>query len=712
MTDDAWRPLPDHAPPARDRPGRRRAGPRGGRRALLARRRTAALATASSSSRLGSKVTCECVPARRRRPGRARRCWSPPASTASSTTSTTPGARPAGDRHQRRRRRGLQARHAAPRRRPPGRGARGAGHRSCRTGPGSASRASRCFADHLVLAERTEARTQLRLVDPATGEGDPLPMDEEVYDASGPDQPGVRHPDAAAASTASLTTPMQVDRRPPRRHRAEPTPSRSSSSSPSAAATTATATSAGASGRPPPTARRSRSAWSAASTRRSTARRRACCTATAPTRSRSTRRSRRSGCRCSTAASCSPSATSAAAARWAAAGTRTASSCAKPNTFSDFVACADHLVEQAITARDRLAIRGGSAGRAAHRRGAQPASRRAPPSPSPRSRSSTWSTTMSDPTIPLTVIEYDEWGNPDDPAFDEVMRSYSPYDNVRAAPTTRRCSSRRGSTTRACSTGSRRSGSPGCARPRPAADRSCCKTATRAPATPAGRAATTPGATRPDARVRHRPVQPDAPPMTDTDVMRVVAGAARGRRLVAPKGDRRAADDRPGQGGAVLLAAAGAAGGAACSTCSPAPAVSGSRRSRAARPRSPSSSGPSRPSTRCGRNIDAVGLPGATVVVGDVAKALRRRPRRAPRSTSCSPTRPTGCRPPSSRRVLEAAARPPRRRGRGRASSGPPGTARPPWPDALLRGQIPAATVTPPCTARDLAGSRSRERWQ
>jgi oligopeptidase B len=39
---------------------------------------------------------------------------------------------------------------------------------------------------------------------------------------------------------------------------------------------------------------------------------------------------------------------------------------------------------------------------------------------------------MSDPTIPLTVIEWEEWGNPADPAFFDYMLSYSPYDNVQA----------------------------------------------------------------------------------------------------------------------------------------------------------------------------------------------------------------------------------------------------------------------------------------
>ena len=40
--------------------------------------------------------------------------------------------------------------------------------------------------------------------------------------------------------------------------------------------------------------------------------------------------------------------------------------------------------------------------------------------------------TMSDPSIPLTTLEYDQWGNPDNKEYFEYMMSYSPYDNIRA----------------------------------------------------------------------------------------------------------------------------------------------------------------------------------------------------------------------------------------------------------------------------------------
>lgn len=38
--------------------------------------------------------------------------------------------------------------------------------------------------------------------------------------------------------------------------------------------------------------------------------------------------------------------------------------------------------------------------------------------------------TMLDASIPLTVVEYEEWGDPNDPTYYEYMKSYSPYDNV------------------------------------------------------------------------------------------------------------------------------------------------------------------------------------------------------------------------------------------------------------------------------------------
>jgi oligopeptidase B len=41
-------------------------------------------------------------------------------------------------------------------------------------------------------------------------------------------------------------------------------------------------------------------------------------------------------------------------------------------------------------------------------------------------------TSMSDPSVPLTSLEYDEWGNPTNKVDYDYMLSYSPYDNIKA----------------------------------------------------------------------------------------------------------------------------------------------------------------------------------------------------------------------------------------------------------------------------------------
>ena len=103
---------------------------------------------------------------------------------------------------------------------------------------------------------------------------------------------------------------------------------------------------------------------------------------------------------------------------------------AKPNSFDDFVAVADHLIERGVTTRDRLAARGGSAGgllmgAVANRAGDRFAALLAEV-PFVDALS-----TMLDPSLPLTVGEYEEWGNPtDDPVAYETIKSYAPYENV------------------------------------------------------------------------------------------------------------------------------------------------------------------------------------------------------------------------------------------------------------------------------------------
>jgi oligopeptidase B len=104
----------------------------------------------------------------------------------------------------------------------------------------------------------------------------------------------------------------------------------------------------------------------------------------------------------------------------------------KANTFTDFVACAEHLIETGWTSSDRLAILGGSAGGllVGATINLRPDLFRAAIAEVPFVDVVS---TISDPTLPLSVIEWEEWGNPADPEFYEVMKSYSPYDNVRPA---------------------------------------------------------------------------------------------------------------------------------------------------------------------------------------------------------------------------------------------------------------------------------------
>jgi len=104
----------------------------------------------------------------------------------------------------------------------------------------------------------------------------------------------------------------------------------------------------------------------------------------------------------------------------------------KRNTFTDFIACAECLISQGYTSKDRLAIMGGSAGGLLV--GAcmtmRPDLFKAVVAKVPFVDVVS---TMSDPSIPLTTGEYDEWGNPDDRTFFDYIMSYSPYDNIHAA---------------------------------------------------------------------------------------------------------------------------------------------------------------------------------------------------------------------------------------------------------------------------------------
>ncbi len=107
---------------------------------------------------------------------------------------------------------------------------------------------------------------------------------------------------------------------------------------------------------------------------------------------------------------------------------------AKPNTFSDFVACADHLVAAGHATPGRIVVYGGSAGGLLvgavlnMRPGLWAGVAAAVPFVDVLN-------TMSDATLPLTPPEWPEWGNPlTDAAAYDVIASYSPYDQVAARP--------------------------------------------------------------------------------------------------------------------------------------------------------------------------------------------------------------------------------------------------------------------------------------
>jgi oligopeptidase B len=101
----------------------------------------------------------------------------------------------------------------------------------------------------------------------------------------------------------------------------------------------------------------------------------------------------------------------------------------KKNTFTDFIACAEHLIAAQYTSSNHLAIMGGSAGGLLM--GAvlnmRPELFHAAVAKVPFVDTVN---TMLDPTLPLTMAEYEEWGNPEDQEYYDYIRSYSPYDNV------------------------------------------------------------------------------------------------------------------------------------------------------------------------------------------------------------------------------------------------------------------------------------------
>ncbi|MBD0261559.1 MAG: S9 family peptidase [Tolypothrix sp. Co-bin9] len=103
----------------------------------------------------------------------------------------------------------------------------------------------------------------------------------------------------------------------------------------------------------------------------------------------------------------------------------------KKNTFTDFIACAEYLIEEKWTQSDRLVISGGSAGGLLM--GAvinmRPELFKVVVADVPFVDVVT---TILDTSLPLSAMEWEEWGNPNDKVYYDYMKSYSPYDNVEA----------------------------------------------------------------------------------------------------------------------------------------------------------------------------------------------------------------------------------------------------------------------------------------
>lgn len=103
----------------------------------------------------------------------------------------------------------------------------------------------------------------------------------------------------------------------------------------------------------------------------------------------------------------------------------------KKNTFTDFIDCSKYLIDQKYTNPKKLYAQGGSAGGLLMG---------AVVNMAPELYNGVLAgvpfvdvvTTMLDETIPLTTGEYDEWGNPNDKEYYDYMKSYSPYDNLKA----------------------------------------------------------------------------------------------------------------------------------------------------------------------------------------------------------------------------------------------------------------------------------------
>ena len=101
----------------------------------------------------------------------------------------------------------------------------------------------------------------------------------------------------------------------------------------------------------------------------------------------------------------------------------------KKNTFNDFISCAKSLINKKYTSKERLVIFGRSAGGLLIGSviNIEPTLFKAAILGVPFVDSLN---TMLDPSIPLTIREYEEWGNPNNKKYFNYIKSYAPYENI------------------------------------------------------------------------------------------------------------------------------------------------------------------------------------------------------------------------------------------------------------------------------------------
>ncbi|SDS39872.1 oligopeptidase B Serine peptidase. MEROPS family S09A [Halopseudomonas litoralis] len=101
----------------------------------------------------------------------------------------------------------------------------------------------------------------------------------------------------------------------------------------------------------------------------------------------------------------------------------------KTNTFSDFIACAEHLTDKQYTDNNKLVIAGGSAGGLLIGNVVNQRPELFAAAVADVPFVDVWNT-MNNPALPLTIGEYEEWGDPNEPEVAERIKSYAPYEQV------------------------------------------------------------------------------------------------------------------------------------------------------------------------------------------------------------------------------------------------------------------------------------------